>query len=303
MRATVFSAEEVRDAIGMPEAIAAVRDAFIAQSRGEFEVPVRTALRDGQFLVMSAHHKPSATAMIKTLSLNFDRTPAIDGTVVRSDLGGVEQTIADAGAVTTLRTGAASGVATDLLAPKDATHCVVIGAGGQAADQARAVCAVRPIEALTFVSRTPERAEALAKAMADELPGVAVTAGRRIENAVAEADVICCATTATEPLFALDALPPTVHINAIGAFRPTMREVGDEILADASVYVDEIDAVLEESGEIIHALDSGAIARDDLVELGTALASDNASGGRTIFKSVGIAVQDWTIADLLTRCG
>ena len=157
------SAEQVREAVSMPEAIDAVRQAFIDLAAGDFEMPVRTALRDGQFLDMAAHHRPSGTAMFKTLSLNFDgRDPAIVGTVVWSDLERSDVLVADAGAVTALRTGAASGVATDLMAPADARRCVVIGTGAQAADQVRAVRAVRPIDHVTLVGRNLARAEELA---------------------------------------------------------------------------------------------------------------------------------------------
>ena len=105
MGVIAVSAEQVREAVSMPEAIAAVRQAFIDLAAGDFEMPVRTALRDGQFLDMAAHHRPSGTAMFKTLSLNFDgRDPAIGGTVVWSDLARSDVLVADAGAVTALRT-------------------------------------------------------------------------------------------------------------------------------------------------------------------------------------------------------
>ena len=173
MGVIAISAEQVRDAVSMPEAIAAVRQAFIDLVAGDFEMPVRTALRDGQFLDMAAHHRPSGTAMFKTLSLNFDgRDPAIAGTVVWSDLETSDVLVADAVAVTALRTGAASGVATDLMAPADARRCVVIGTGAQAADQVRAVRAVRPIDHVTLVGRDRARADALATALADELGDV-----------------------------------------------------------------------------------------------------------------------------------
>jgi ornithine cyclodeaminase len=97
-----------------------------------------------------------------------------------------------------------------------------------------------------------------------------------------------------------------VHVNAIGAYRPAMRELPDELLADAAVVVDDRAAVLEESGEVIHALEAGVISVDDLTELGPALASAAARPrrpGRTAFKTVGIAPQDWAIAALLAeRC-
>jgi ornithine cyclodeaminase len=291
------SAEQVREAVSMPDAIAAVRQAFVDLAAGHFEMPVRTALRDGQFLDMAAHHRPSGTAMFKTLSLNFEgRDPAIAGTVVWSELESSDVLVADAGAVTALRTGAASGVATDLMAPADARRCVVIGTGAQAADQVRAVRAVRPIEHVTLVGRNIARAENLANALADEMDDVRVEVELEVEAAVAGTDVVCCATTAREPLFSLDVLPERVHVNAIGSFRPTMRELPDELLAGGLVVVDDQAAVLEESGEILHALAAGAITADDLVELGTALTEGIDRTPRTSFKSVGVAVQDWAVA-------
>lgn len=139
MNLTTVGEREIREAVTMNEAIDAVRRGFIDLAGGEFEMPIRTVLRDGQFLVMSAHHRSTASAMIKTLSLNFQRKPAIVGTVVWSETGRLEHLAADAGAVTTLRTGAAVGVATDLLAAPEAGRLTVIGAGGQAPDQVRAV--------------------------------------------------------------------------------------------------------------------------------------------------------------------
>jgi ornithine cyclodeaminase len=263
-------------------------------------MPARTVLGDGRFLVMAAHHWPTASAMIKTLSLNFDRRPAIAGTVVWSETGRLDHLVADAAAVTTLRTGAAVGVATDLLAAPDAGRLTLIGAGAQAPDQVRAVHAVRPLRRLTVVNRHPERARALIEELAPELPGAELGTATDAAEAVRDAEIVCCATTATRPLFPETALPERVHVNAIGAFRPTMRELPDELLASATVVVDELDAVLEESGEIIQALDAGAIAKDDLTELGAALTARPKDSGRTVFKTVGVAVQDWAIARLLT---
>lgn len=304
MNAVFLTADQVRAAAPMADVIAAVRDGFISLARGEFEIPMRTGLRDGQFLVMSGHHRPTASAVVKTMSLSFDgRDPAIVGTVSWNDLKRTDHLLADASAITAMRTGAASGVATDLLARPDAATLAVIGSGAQAADQVRAVCAVRPISAICLVDRLSERADFLATRLRDELPHVEIVASTDIVKAVADADVICCATTSTEPLFSVDALKADVHVNAIGAFRPTMRELPDELLADAGVvYVDQSEAILEESGEVIHALAAGAIVESDLVELGDAL--DNgvpAPSGRTVFKTVGVAMQDWALMRLLAE--
>ncbi|MFM9371919.1 ornithine cyclodeaminase family protein [Streptomyces sp. Da 82-17] len=300
MTTVSVNAQEIREAVSMPEAIEAVRQGFIDLANGEFEMPTRTVLRDGQFLSMPAHHRPSRSAMIKTLSLNFERTPAITGTIVWSTLDRLDHLVADAGPVTTLRTGAIVGVATDLLAAPDAHELTLIGAGGQAPDQVRAVHAVRPLTRLTVVDANAERARVLADAMQAELDGTEVVTASDAATAVRDAQIVCCATTATSPLFPETALPAQVHVNAIGAFRPTMRELPDELLANSNVVIDELDAILEESGEIIHALEAGAITRGDLTELGSALlAPPSDFGKRTVFKSVGVAMQDWAIARLL----
>jgi ornithine cyclodeaminase len=303
LQVVTIGPEEVRAAVSMPAAMQAVRDSFLALARGEFELPPRTALRDGAFLVMSAHHRPTASAMIKTLSLNFcGRDPAIAGTVGWSELGHAVHLVADAAEVTRIRTGAVVGVATDLMAPPGARTCTIIGAGGQAADQIRAVHVARPLASLVIVDHHPGRAGRLAEALAAELPHTAVSVGADAEEAVGGADIVCCATTATAPLFRLAALRAAAHVNAIGAYRPTMRELPDQLLADASVVVDERAAVLQESGEIIHAIGAGVIAAADLTELGAALAAGlPGRSGRTAFKTVGIASQDWAIAALLAR--
>lgn len=302
MKTVTVGEREIRAAVPMAEAIDAVRDAFTELAAGAFEMPTRTALRDGHFLVMSVHHRPTASAMIKSLSLNAERRPAIAGTVVWCETGRLDQLIADAGAVTALRTGAVVGVATDLLARPEAGRLTLIGAGAQAACQVLAVHAVRPLRRLTVVDRHPERAEALLSALAPDLGDTDLRAVADADEAVRDAEIVCCATTATEPLFKAASLPERVHVNAIGAYRPTMRELPDELLASATVVIDELPAILEESGEIIHALGAGAITRADLTELGAALTAEARPGGdRTVFKSVGVAVQDWAIARALAR--
>ncbi len=306
------SADEVRALVPMGAAIDAVRAAFVAMAAGEFEMPTRTALRDGQFLVMSAHHRPSSTAMVKTLSLNFaGREPAITGTVTWNDLERSDLVVADAVSVTAVRTGAVSGVATDLLADPAASTCTVIGAGGQAADQVRAMQAVRPLSELTVVSRELARAERLAATLAEELPGVNIATSSDPATAVEGRDLVCCATPSHVALFESSSLARTAHVNAIGSFRPVMHELPEDLLAEAYLVVDEIPAVLEESGEVIDALASGAITLSSLHELGPLLAELAASNGqaarlpvpagRTVFKSVGVGIQDWAIARLLAE--
>jgi len=251
-------------------------------------------------LVMSAYHTPTGTAVVKKIGIALDQVPAIRATVIWTGAG--EQLVADGSSITTLRTGAVVGVATDLLAAADASRLTLIGTGAQAPDQVRAVLAVRRIADVTIAGRSADRAAAMGQALSDEFPDVKFTPSTSIDEVVAETDIICCATSSTTPLFTADALPDRVHVNAIGAFRPTMRELPRDLLTTATtVLVDQQSAALEESGEIIDAVTSGALRTTDLVELGPALATPPKPSGRTVFKSVGIGCQDWAIAAALAR--
>ncbi|MFF0265195.1 ornithine cyclodeaminase family protein [Kribbella sp. NPDC004536] len=293
----VLSADEVRKAVPMRTAIDAVRDAFRELAAGHFVLPPRQIFGDGAVLVMSAYHSPTGTAVVKKIGIALDQVPAIRATVIWT--GGGEQLVADGSSITTLRTGAVVGVATDLLAPADATRLTVIGTGAQAPDQVRAVLAVRPITDVTLTGRSADRATALAQTLAAEFPDVRFTPTTDIEASIANPNIICCATSSSTPLFEADALPPEVHINAIGAFRPTMRELPRTLFTNSTTVVDQREAALEESGEIIDAVDAGLLGTQDLIELGPALSNPPHPVGRTIFKSVGIGCQDWAIAAAL----
>ena len=293
-----LSADDVRAEVSMPAAIDAVRLAFLALEAGEFELPVRTALRDGAFLTMTAHHRPTASLSVKTVSLDFDRRPAVQGTVLWTSLGSPDSLLMDAGAVTALRTGAVVGVATDLLAPADVRSLVLVGLGGQSADQLRAVQAVRDVERVTLVDRSPELVAAFHQRCAAELDGLEVHEETDVAVALAHADVVCCATPSTEPLFTLADLPERVHVNAIGAYRQTMQELPIALLTATTVVVDQVEAVLEESGEIHRAVEEAGLDPAALVELGAALGDPGRRrAARTVFKSVGLGIQDWSVAN------
>src|SRR5262249_31925378 len=125
MATVTLTGPQVRAAVSMSEAIDAVRTALLDLDGGLFEQPDRTVLGAGRFLVMAAHHRPTGSAIVKTLSLNFDRVPAIVGAVTWTDTRRVDQLVADAKSITALRTGAIVGVATDLLAPAGAGRMVL----------------------------------------------------------------------------------------------------------------------------------------------------------------------------------
>ncbi len=300
----VISPDRLRELVPMRAAIDAVRDGFIAGSAGGIEQPTRLALEGGRALAMLAADRQGIGTVLKVVTVRGGNPgrglPAVQAVVIWFDgETGTPEAIIDGGTLTALRTGAASGVATDLLASPAAGVLAMIGAGGQAADQVRAVCAVRPIREVRIASRDPVHASVLAARLAGELEPVRVVA-RNVPGALAGADVVCTATTATRPLFAALDLAPVVHVNAVGAYTEGMCELPAELLAGASVVaVDLIDAALAEAGDLIQAIRVGLLQRERLVEIGTLLAqSAPPPGGRTVFKSVGVAAQDWALARL-----
>jgi ornithine cyclodeaminase len=208
----------------------------------------------------------------------------------------------DGRALTALRTGAASGVATRLLARPEAATLACFGAGAQAEQQIEAVCAVRPINRVLICSRTASRAAALADRL---LTSERVPAAVRVEadpaRVAAQADVICTATTSATPVFPADAVRPGTHINGVGSYTPHMAEVPAALVGRARVVVDQAAAARAEAGDLIQAVAAG-LAPESIfdTELGQVAAGERP--GRTgpeeitFFKSVGNAVQDMAVA-------
>ncbi|MEU0936046.1 hypothetical protein [Embleya sp. NPDC005971] len=189
----------------MRRAIDAVREVLLEVAAGSFVRPPRLALGDGRVLVMTAFHQQTGTAAVKALEARLDRMPAIIGTVTRMGANG--RIIADASAITTLRIGAIAGVATDALAPRDASVMPLFGAGAQAPDQVRAVHTVRPLTALTVFDRNRPRAEKLPSELEGDLPGVHLRSADDVTTALTDVEIVSCATSSSTPLFPADALP------------------------------------------------------------------------------------------------
>jgi ornithine cyclodeaminase/alanine dehydrogenase-like protein (mu-crystallin family) len=298
---------EIRASIPMTAAVSAVRAALRDLGAGFFDLPPRIHHADGSYLVMSAVNSRVGSAVAKTLSVSDGRSPTIVGSATWTSVSSPDVVVADAVSMTALRTGAIVGVATDLLAAREASRLVLYGAGGLAADQVRAVHAVRPLSELTVVAPSAARAGRLAAALEGELPEVRISVCRPGGEDLRRAEIICCATPATSPLFHCADLPADVHVNAVGSYRPEMRELPDELIDLASVLaVDDLDACLAESGEIIRARRRGMETRrftplHELLDGPVDRTGRTGRTGRTVFKSVGLAVQDWALMDLLAR--
>ncbi len=302
----VLGEAEFRELVPMDAAIEVVREAFVAVVEGRADQPQRLVSGDGRALAMVAKLQPSGETVVKAVTIFPENSaaglPTIHALVIGFDgETGEPAVLIDGGAVTALRTGAASGVATELLAAPDARVLACIGSGGQAADQIDAVCAVREIAEIRIAGRELAHSEGFAERIGGARPDLAVTALGSVAEAVAGADVVCCSTTATQPLFACAELKDDVHINAIGAYTPEMCEVGPDVLAAARIIaVDQVSAALEEAGDLIQAIDAGALSVERLMELGSLQSGSEPPGygGLTVFKSVGIAAQDWAVTTL-----
>jgi ornithine cyclodeaminase len=299
----------------MAEAIETVCAAYVQLSQGNATVPVRLSVRipehDGVILYMPTYLRTSGSVGAKIVSV-FPHNPkiglpSIHALAIVNDVRtGAPLAVMEAGYLTALRTGAASGVATQLLARNDARVAAIIGAGAQGRTQLDAVCAVRKIEQAWIYDTNREAARQFVSEMSSRAGRIPqdLRVPSSPQEAVRGADVICTATTSMQPVFDDADLKPGVHINGIGAFTPEMQEIPSATVARARIVVDSVEACLAEAGDLIIPLNQGVVTRDHFTtEIGQVAAGIRS--GRTdpdqvtFFKSVGNAVQDVSVAQLI----
>lgn len=310
----ILNANEVRQALPMAEVIAATKKAYASLSAGEAIVPLRTHLpvekQEGITLFMPAYlggDGGEALAM-KAVSV-FPRNPQRGIPTVHAAVlvfaveTGQPLALLEGGTLTAIRTGAASGAATDLLARPDSRTGAIFGAGVQGRTQLEAICTARSLEQVWIYDLDPERVEQFIEDMAGHGPiPQDLRTAESPGQAVSQADIICAATTASWPVFSAEDVKPGTHINGVGSFTPGMVEIPPEITKEAAIFIGSQEGVLEEAGEILAAIEQNLINPEDLVELGEVV-QGNAPGRTspdqvTFFKSVGTAVQDAAAARL-----
>lgn len=315
----ILTADDVRAAINVPQAIGLMREAFAELSAGRAVMPERAVVpvsaAGGTTLVMPAYVPAGARLGLKVVSVfpgNAARgLPVVPGVILLLDgATGQPAALVDATWLTGLRTGAAAGLAADLLARPDAARLVLFGAGGQAPFQAEAVCHVRQIAHLTLLNRTRAPAERLAHQItewpAERRPHEIVVCdlGAEAEPFVRQADIIVTATSAREPLFPGEWVAPGTHVSAIGAFTPQMRELDAALLSRARIVVDHRPAAQDEAGDLLLAAQEGALPPDARYpELGEIVTGSEpgrtAPDEITCFKAVGVAAQDIVVASFV----
>lgn len=307
----VLDADQVRASAPMAQLLEAVEAAYRDVSSGRDRSPIRSRIpiAGGDLVLMPGVREGGAGASVKLVTVvpgNPTRgLPTIHAVVAWFDAAtGEPLALLDGATLTALRTGAASGVGSRLLARLDSQVLALFGVGAQAAWQVRAVMAARQIREVRVYSRTPAHREAFAVQMGQELgPAVSVVASGSAEAAVRGADIVCCATTSSEPIFAADWIGPGTHVNAVGSFRLDMIELPPDLFGRATlVAVDSREAALEEAGELVAAIRAGVLAADGFIQIGEVSrdwAASRDPAAITIFKSVGLAIQDVAAAELV----
>ena len=305
----ILSEEDIRLALPMKDAIKVMKEAFVELSAGRVKMPTRAHIdiptHAGTALFMPSYSECFGKICVKVVNV-FDANPtkglpAIQGVVCLLDgeTGG-PLAILNGTFLTALRTGAASGAATDLLARAEAGIAAIIGAGVQACTQLEAMCAVRSIKKVRVYDISGEAARHFAEKMSVAL-NVEIDVVESSSDALKYADIICTATVSSTPVFADADIAPGVHINAIGSYKPEVQEIPEETVLRSVLIVDHRESALQEAGDILIPIKRGSLQKTHIrAELGEIVAEEvvgrTSDNDVTLFKSVGVAVQDLAAA-------
>jgi len=302
-----YSAEQVHAALEYPILIERLRQAF-AQGAS---VPLRHAHKvneheNARLLLMPAWREGEALGVkiVTAFPGNAARGAAtVAATYVLLDGStGHPLALIDGEALTLRRTAAASALASSYLSRPESATLLVIGTGKLAPYMAAAHAAVRRFERVLVWGRAADKARALAESLAAR--GHKAITATDLPKALAEADVVTCATTAALPIVHGVAVRPGTHVDLVGGFTPTMREADDELVAKASVFVDTYTGALAEGGDVVEPIRSGVLKRADvraeLAELCRGEKKGRTGAAEiTLFKSVGTALEDLTAAQMV----
>jgi alanine dehydrogenase len=310
----VLSDQDIAKLLTMEEAIEAVEGAFVQLHSGKVVMPTRSTLMlpkyNGSISFMPSYLVDSMAQATKIISIYPDNPrrglPTTAAWIVVNDpeTGQVEAFM-DGTYLTGIRTGAVSGVAAKYLAPEDAKVAAVFGAGAQARNQAWAATTVRKLDEIRVYDPIKLAVDKFAADMEAKL-GVPIVKASSGEDACRDADIVLTATTSKTPVVKREWLGEKVHVSAIGAFYPDYRELDTRIIVDAKVVIDEWQSIRLESGDILIPIQEGAITESHIyAELGEIVTGEKKGrtslDGLTVFKSVGIAIQDSAVAKLVLK--
>lgn len=309
MKVLIADQKLVTEVLPMEEAITVMREALLLLAGGDVVMPLRTMMflpGDESVLGLMPSYLGGLGAVgvkvIAAFPANFGTEfDTHQGVVLVFDTErGLLRAIVDATSITAIRTAAVSGLATDLLARPDAADLAIIGAGTQAHTHLQAMRAVRPVRRVRVFSVPAESAAEFAE-RESRLTALPVEAVATAEEAVSGADLICTTTTSAEPVVQGAWLSSGAHINAIGAYSPTARELDSTLVAGARLYTDRRESLMSEAGEFLIPKAEGLIGDDHIVgEIGEVLTGEaparTSPDEITLFKSLGIAIEDLAAA-------
>ncbi|HNW85382.1 MAG TPA: hypothetical protein PLP25_02085 [Candidatus Limiplasma sp.] len=300
----IFEAEQVLAQLPMKTCIGVMADAIRDLADGRSSQPLRTLsqLPDGNIFGFMPAYLGAGDYFGAKIATVFHTNagtgyPTHMGYVMLLEANhGSVCAMADASAVTQLRTGAVSGVATNLLARQDAHTLALIGSGAQAWSHLEAMCCVRDIHEVSVFDVDPVRATHFA-AKAGERFRIPVRAATSVTDATVNADIICTVTNAKTPILTLAQVKPGAHINAVGAYSKTTREIASDLVAASRLYADRMDSILSEGGEFLIPKSEGLLDESHIVgDLGGLL--QGRTPARTgeaqisLFDAHGLAVED-----------
>ena len=300
--------KDIQAVFSMAEAIEADKQALRMYTEGKSTVPLRTNIeaQKGQNLFMPAYVSEINTSGIKIVSVFPDNPklgkPAVPAQMLLLDgETGEVSALLDGTYLTQLRTGAVQGAATDLLAKKDASFAVLIGAGGQAESQLEAMITVRDLKQVAVMDLNKELAQNFVDRMNEKFPDVEIFVSQDNDADIAQADIITAVTTAPVAVFDGSLVKPGCHINGIGSYTKDMKELPLEAIVKADILaVDTFSGVFAEAGDVMEALAQDLVKEQDFIELGQLVLEPQL--GRqddtqiTLFNSVGTAVLDVVVA-------
>ncbi|HUZ81402.1 MAG TPA: ornithine cyclodeaminase family protein, partial [Gaiellaceae bacterium] len=294
---------DVRRLLPMRECVDVMAEALAALARGEVHNPLRFVVRppgEASLMGLMPAHRggPAPLYALKAVAIfpgNSARgLDSHQGFVALFDgETGATRALLNAGAITAVRTAAVSGVATRLLAREDARTLAILGAGIQARAHLDAMRTVRDFDRVVVWSRTAGRIEDVEEAAS-------------AEEALRDADVVVTATSSVEPILERAWLKPGAHVNAVGSSIPTTRELDTATMRDAALFVDRRESTINEAGDFLFPQREGAIGPEHIrAEIGELLIGTG-EGRRspeelTVFKSLGLAVEDLAAAEHVLR--
>jgi ornithine cyclodeaminase len=314
MNTLVLSQEEVRSLLPMSECMTLVAQSLEALARGEADNPLRRGMlvsgKTSLIGMMPGYVQDPPALGLKVVGVFPDNhgtdLDSHQGIVLLFDVDtGVPIGVFDASEITAIRTAAASGVATRLLAREDAGDLALIGTGVQAHTHLAAMAEARKLRRVRVFGRNAERRKEFAR-KATERHGFEVEAAESAEAAVRGADMVCTTTSSAVPVLLGEWLSPGCHINAVGACIPKTRELDTAAVAGAQLFTDNIESCVNESGDYLFPLKEGAIGKDHIRGVIGDLLLGKIEGRRnaddiTIFDSLGIAVEDLVVGHYLLQ--